>query len=108
MKFASHLLSVGVVLASVTCAAAATKPGYVLATVNLRAAPSRGTEILTKIPGGKSDPIRWLLAGMVRGHLEGKDRIRDPDGARSQRAYTDYIGAVGGAAAGLSAQGLCG
>ncbi len=52
MKIASHLLSVGLVLASVTCAAAATKPGYVLATVNLRAAPSRGAEILTKIPGG--------------------------------------------------------
>ncbi len=52
MRFSSHLLSVGVLLASVTFAAAATKPGYVLATVNLRAAPSRGAEILTKIPGG--------------------------------------------------------
>jgi uncharacterized protein YraI len=50
MRFASQLLSVGVLLASVTFAAA--KPGYVLTTVNMRAAPGTGAEIVTKIPGG--------------------------------------------------------
>jgi uncharacterized protein YraI len=50
MKFASQLVSVGVLLASVTIATA--KPGYVLTTVNLRAAPGTGAEIVTKIPGG--------------------------------------------------------
>ena len=50
MRFASHLLSVGVLLASVTFADA--KPGYVLTTVNMRAAPGTGAEIVTKIPGG--------------------------------------------------------
>jgi uncharacterized protein YraI len=50
MKIASHLLSVGVLLASVTFAAA--KPGFVLTTVNMRAAPGTGAEIVTKIPGG--------------------------------------------------------
>ncbi len=50
MRFVAQLLSVGVLLASATFAAA--KPAYVLTTVNLRAAPGTGSEIVTKIPGG--------------------------------------------------------
>jgi uncharacterized protein YraI len=50
MRFASQLLSLGVLLASATFATA--KPAYVLTTVNLRAAPGTGSEIVTKIPGG--------------------------------------------------------
>lgn len=50
MRFTPHLLGLGVLLASVTMAAA--KPAYVASTVNLRAAPGTSSEIVGKIPGG--------------------------------------------------------
>jgi uncharacterized protein YraI len=50
MRFASQLLSIGLLLASATFAAA--KPAYVPSTVNLRAAPGTTNEIVAKIPGG--------------------------------------------------------
>jgi uncharacterized protein YraI len=50
MRLAPQLLSVGVLLAFASAAAA--KPASVLTTVNLRAAPGTGSEIITKIPGG--------------------------------------------------------
>ena len=49
MKFAPHVL--GIAIACVAMPALA-KPAYVASTVNLRAAPGTGSEIVAKIPGG--------------------------------------------------------
>ena len=49
MKFASHV--VGLAIACIAVSALA-KPAYVASTVNLRAAPGTGSEIVAKIPGG--------------------------------------------------------
>jgi Bacterial SH3 domain len=49
MKFASHV--VGLAIACIAVPALA-KPAYVASTVNLRAAPGTGSEIVAKIPGG--------------------------------------------------------
>src|SRR5215470_9424308 len=49
MKFASHI--VGLAIACIAVPALA-KPAYVASTVNLRAAPGTGSEIVAKIPGG--------------------------------------------------------
>ena len=49
MKFASHV--VGLAIACIVAPALA-KPAYVASTVNLRAAPGTGSEIVAKIPGG--------------------------------------------------------
>jgi uncharacterized protein YraI len=49
MKFSSHIL--GLVIACLAMPALA-KPAYVASTLNLRAAPGTGSEIVTKIPGG--------------------------------------------------------
>jgi len=49
MKIASHVL--GLAIACVAMPAMA-KPAYVASTVNLRAAPGTGSEIVAKIPGG--------------------------------------------------------
>jgi hypothetical protein len=49
MKIVSHILGL-----SIACIAmpALAKPAYVASTVNLRAAPGTGSEIVAKIPGG--------------------------------------------------------
>lgn len=49
MKIGSHVL--GLVIACIAMPAMA-KPAYVASTVNLRAAPGTGSEIVAKIPGG--------------------------------------------------------
>ena len=49
MKFTSHVLGLAVACIAVTALA---KPAYVASTVNLRAAPGTGSEIVAKIPGG--------------------------------------------------------
>ena len=49
MKFAAHI--VGLAIACIAVPALA-KPAYVASTVNLRAAPGTGSEIVAKIPGG--------------------------------------------------------
>jgi len=49
MKFTSHI--VGLAIACIAVPALA-KPAYVASTVNLRAAPGTGSEIVAKIPGG--------------------------------------------------------
>ena len=49
MKFAPHVL--GLAIACVAMPALA-KPAYVASTLNLRAAPGTGSEIVAKIPGG--------------------------------------------------------
>jgi hypothetical protein len=49
MKFASHVLGLAVACIAVSALA---KPAYVASTVNLRAAPGTGSEIVAKIPGG--------------------------------------------------------
>src|ERR1700675_3899415 len=49
MKFSSHIL--GLAIACLAMPALA-KPAYVASTVNLRAAPGTGSEIVAKIPGG--------------------------------------------------------
>jgi hypothetical protein len=49
MKFASH--AVGLAVACIAAPALA-KPAYVASTVNLRAAPGTGSEIVAKIPSG--------------------------------------------------------
>ncbi len=49
MKFSSHILGLVVVCFAVPAVA---KPAYVASTLNLRAAPGTGSEIVTKIPGG--------------------------------------------------------
>ena len=49
MKFASHIL--GLTIACIAMPALA-KPAYVASTVNLRAAPGTGSEIVAKVPGG--------------------------------------------------------
>ena len=49
MKFAPHIL--GLAIACVAMPALA-KPAYVASTLNLRAAPGTGSEIVAKIPGG--------------------------------------------------------
>jgi uncharacterized protein YraI len=50
MKNARLLFCLGALMVSATPALA--KPAYVAATVNLRAAPGTGSEIVAKIPGG--------------------------------------------------------
>jgi uncharacterized protein YraI len=45
-----HVLCLGLLASAATSASA--KPAYVPATVNLRAAPGTGSEIVSKIPGG--------------------------------------------------------
>jgi len=50
MKFASH--AVGLAVACIAAAPALAKPAYVASTVNLRAAPGTGSEIVAKIPSG--------------------------------------------------------
>ena len=95
-------------LASVAFAAAATKPGYVLATVNLRAAPSRGAEILTKIPGGTLIQFGGCSEGWCEVIWKEKTGYAIQTALDLSGHIPTYIGAVGGAAAGLSAQGLCG
>ncbi|MGB7578498.1 MAG: hypothetical protein WBM16_11420, partial [Pseudolabrys sp.] len=59
MKFASHILGLAIACVVVACIAIAcvtmpalAKPAYVASTVNLRAAPGTGSEIVAKIPGG--------------------------------------------------------
>jgi hypothetical protein len=49
MKIAPHIL--GLAIACIVTPALA-KPAYVVSTVNLRAAPGTGSEIVAKIPGG--------------------------------------------------------
>src|SRR5512137_2201370 len=49
MKIVSHIL--GLAIACIAMPALA-KPAYVASTVNLRAAPGTGSEIVAKIPGG--------------------------------------------------------
>ncbi|MGB8531132.1 MAG: SH3 domain-containing protein [Pseudolabrys sp.] len=49
MKFTPHLL--GIVVASIAVPALA-KPAFVPSTLNLRAAPGTGSDIVAKIPGG--------------------------------------------------------
>lgn len=49
MKIGSHVL--GLAIACIAMPAMA-KPAYVASTVNLRAAPGTGSEIVAKIPGG--------------------------------------------------------
>jgi uncharacterized protein YraI len=49
MRFAPHVL--GLAIACVAMPALA-KPAYVASTVNLRAAPGTGSDIVAKIPGG--------------------------------------------------------
>jgi hypothetical protein len=49
MKFTSHVL--GLVVASIAMPAPA-KPAFVPSTLNLRAAPGTGSDIVAKIPGG--------------------------------------------------------
>jgi uncharacterized protein YraI len=49
MKIASHVI--GLAIACIALPALA-KPAYVASTVNLRAAPGTGSEIVAKIPGG--------------------------------------------------------
>jgi hypothetical protein len=49
MKFAPHIL--GLAIACIAMPALA-KPAYVASTVNLRAAPGTGSDIVAKIPGG--------------------------------------------------------
>jgi hypothetical protein len=49
MKFSSHVL--GLVVASIAMPALA-KPAFVPSTLNLRAAPGTGSDIVAKIPGG--------------------------------------------------------
>ena len=49
MKFAAHIVVVAV---ACIAAPALSKPAYVASTVNLRAAPGTGSEIVAKIPGG--------------------------------------------------------
>ena len=49
MKFTSHVL--GLVVASIAMPALA-KPAFVPSTLNLRAAPGTGSDIVAKIPGG--------------------------------------------------------
>lgn len=49
MKFTPHLL--GLVVASIAVPALA-KPAFVPSTLNLRAAPGTGSDIVAKIPGG--------------------------------------------------------
>jgi hypothetical protein len=59
MKFASHILGRAIACVVIACVAMAcvtlpalAKPAYVASTVNLRAAPGTGSEIVAKIPGG--------------------------------------------------------
>jgi hypothetical protein len=49
MKSASFILGIGI---ACIAAPALAKPAYVASTVNLRAAPGTGSEIVAKIPGG--------------------------------------------------------
>lgn len=49
MKIVSHILGLGVACIAMPALA---KPAYVASTVNLRAAPGTGSEIVAKIPGG--------------------------------------------------------
>lgn len=49
MKSASYILGIAV---ACIAAPALAKPAYVASTVNLRAAPGTGSEIVAKIPGG--------------------------------------------------------
>ena len=49
MKIASHVLGLAIACVAVPAMA---KPAYVASTVNLRAAPGTGSEIVAKIPGG--------------------------------------------------------
>ena len=49
MKFTSHVLGLAIACISVPALA---KPAYIASTVNLRAAPGTGSEIVAKIPGG--------------------------------------------------------
>lgn len=50
MRYFVHALSLAVVLGAASGVQA--KPAYVASTVNLRAAPGTGSEIVAKIPGG--------------------------------------------------------
>ena len=52
MRHAQFLIGLGVLALSAMPALA--KPAYVASTVNLRAAPGTGSEILAKIPGGST------------------------------------------------------
>ena len=49
-RFLCHVVCLGILTGAATSASA--KPAYVPATVNLRAAPGTGSEIVTKSPGG--------------------------------------------------------
>ena len=49
MKIASHILGLAIACVAVPAMA---KPAYIASTVNLRAAPGTGSEIVAKIPGG--------------------------------------------------------
>jgi len=50
MRYAAHVLCLGILLGAASGALA--KPAYVASTVNLRAAPNTGSEVVSKIPGG--------------------------------------------------------
>ena len=49
MKIALHILGLAIACVAVPAMA---KPAYIASTVNLRAAPGTGSEIVAKIPGG--------------------------------------------------------
>src|SRR5215813_13450253 len=49
MKVVPHILGLAVACAAMPALA---KPAFIASTVNLRAAPGTGSEIVTKIPGG--------------------------------------------------------
>ena len=49
MRFSSHVLGLAIACIAVPALA---KPAYIASTVNLRAAPGTGSEIVAKIPGG--------------------------------------------------------
>lgn len=49
MKIVPHVLSLAIACVATPALA---KPAYVASTVNLRAAPGTGSEVVTKIPGG--------------------------------------------------------
>ncbi len=64
---------------------AAAKPAYVASTVNLRAAPGTGSEIVAKIPGGSLVDASACDGGWCEIAWQDKKRFCDPDRARHER-----------------------
>jgi uncharacterized protein YraI len=88
-----HALCLGVLASAATSASA--KPAYVPATVNLRAAPGTGSEIVSKIPGGSLIDADNCTEGWCSVTWQGKtgfakETALDMSGRVPQRAPGQY------------------